>query len=63
MFPELKPIAYSSFKQQPKPKPKNKITLEDINKPVPYHDVDYVLTNRKLAPIYDSYKESQEKFL
>ena len=27
------------------------------------HDVDHVLTNKKLMPIYDTYREEKEKFL
>jgi hypothetical protein len=27
------------------------------------HDVDHILTNKKLMPMYDTYKEEHEKFL
>ena len=27
------------------------------------HDIDHILTNKKLMPMYDSYKQEHEKFL
>ena len=63
MFPHLKPIAYSPLKPQPRPRPKNKITLADINKAAATHDIDHILTNKKLAPLHDAYKDEHERFL
>ena len=30
---------------------------------MPIHDIDHILTNKKLAPIYDTFREEHDKFL